>query len=99
MINITDVKVRLVGNEGGKLKGVATIVIDDSVAVHDIKLIEGNDGIFMAMPSKKMPDGEYKDLVHAINSPTREYIKESVMNAYKKAVLEAQGADRIERRA
>lgn len=95
MINITDVKVRLVGNEGGKLKGVATIVIDDSVAVHDIKLIEGNDGIFMAMPSKKMPDGEYKDLVHAINSPTREYIKESVMNAYKKSVLEAQGADRI----
>ena len=52
MVNITDVKVRLVGNEGGKLKGVATIVIDDSVAVHDIKLIEGNDGIFMAMPSK-----------------------------------------------
>ena len=99
MVNITDVKVRLVGNEGGKLKGVATIVIDDSVAVHDIKLIEGNDGIFMAMPSKKMPDGEYKDLAHAINSPTREYIKESVMNAYKKAVLEAQGADRIERRA
>ena len=99
MVNITDVKVRLVGNEGGKLKGVATIVIDDSVAVHDIKLIEGNDGIFMAMPSKKMPDGEYKDLVHAINSSTREYIKESVMNAYKKAVLEAQGADRIERRA
>lgn len=99
MVNITDVKVRLVGNEGGKLKGVATIVIDDSVAVHDIKLIEGNDGIFMAMPSKKMPDGEYKDLVHAINSPTREYIKESVMNAYKKAVLEAQGADHIERRA
>ena len=99
MVNITDVNVRLVGNEGGKLKGVATIVIDDSVAVHDIKLIEGNDGIFMAMPSKKMPDGEYKDLVHAINSPTREYIKESVMNAYKKAVLEAQGADRIERRA
>ena len=99
MVNITDVKVRLVGNEGGKLKGVATIVIDDSVAVHDIKLIEGNDGIFMAMPSKKMPDGEYKDLVHAINSPTREYIRESVMNAYKKVVLEAQGADRIERRA
>ena len=99
MVNITDVKVRLVGNEGGKLKGVATIVIDDSVAVHDIKLIEGNDGIFMAMPSKKMPDGEYKDLVHAINSPPRECIKESVMNAYKKAVLEAQGADRIERRA
>ena len=99
MVNITDVKVRLVGNEGGKLKGVATIVIDDSVAVHDIKLIEGNDGIFMAMPSKKMPDGEYKDLFHAINSPTREYIKESVMNAYKKAVLEAQGADRIERQA
>ena len=99
MVNITDAKVRLVDNEGAKLKGVATIVIDDSVAVHDIKLIEGNDGIFMAMPSKKMPDGEYKDLVHAINSPTREYIKESVMNAYKKAVLEAQGADRIERRA
>ena len=88
MVNITDVKVRLVGNEGGKLKGVATIVIDDSVAVHDIKLIEGNDGIFMAMPSKKMPDGEYKDLVHAINSPTRKYIKESVMNAYHKKIEE-----------
>lgn len=88
MINITDVRVRLVNNEGGKLKGVATVVIDDSVAVHDIKLIQGNDGVFMAMPSKKMPEGEYKDLVHAINSPTREYLKESVMNAYKKAVEE-----------
>lgn len=84
MINITDVRVRLVSNEGGKLKGVATVVIDDSVAVHDIKLIQGNDGVFMAMPPKKMSEGEYKDLVHAINSPTREYLKEKILDAYRK---------------
>lgn len=88
MINITDVRVRLTDNKGGKLKGVATIVIDDSIAVHNIKLIQGNDGVFMTMPSRKMPEGEYKDLVHAINSPTREYIKEKILDAYCKKIEE-----------
>lgn len=88
MINITDVRVRLVKTDGGKLKGVATIVIDDCFAVHDIKLIEGEKGIFMAMPSRKLPEGAYKDLVHAINSPTREYIKEKILDAYNKKIEE-----------
>jgi len=86
MPNITDVRVRLVNTDSGKLKGVATVVIDDSIAIHDIKLIEGEDGLFMAMPSKKMPDGTYKDLVHPINSQTREHLKEKVLNAYHKAL-------------
>ncbi len=86
MPNITDVRVRLVNTDSGKLKGVATVVIDDSIAIHDIKLIEGEDGLFMSMPSKKMPDGTYKDLVHPINSKTRESIKEKVLNAYRKTL-------------
>ena len=86
MPNITDVRVRLVNTDGGKLKGVATVVIDDSIAIHDIKLIEGEEGLFMAMPSKKMPDGTYKDLVHPINSQTREHIKENILAAYHKAL-------------
>lgn len=88
MINVTDVRVRLVKIDGGKLKGVASVVIDDCIAIHDIKLIEGEDGLFMSMPAKKMPDGTYKDLVHPINSQTREYLKTCVLEAYQKALDE-----------
>lgn len=88
MINVTDVRVRLVKIDGGKLKGIASVVIDDSIAIHDIKLIEGEDGLFMAMPSKKISDGEYRDIVHPINSQTREILKEKVLDAYNRALQE-----------
>ncbi len=88
MLNVTDVRVRLVKTESGKLKGVASIVIDDCFALHDIKIIESQDGVFMAMPSKKTSDGEYKDIAHPINSETREYLKSKVLEAYQRAVDE-----------
>ena len=85
-MKITDVQIRLVTTktETGKLKASASIVIDDAVAIHDIKLIEGNDGVFMAMPSRKASDGEYKDIVHPINTETRNQIIELILDAFNK---------------
>ena len=70
-MNITDVRVRKVAKEG-KMKAVVSITIDDEFVVHDIKVIEGEKGLFIAMPSKKAMDGEYRDIAHPINSGTRE---------------------------
>jgi len=84
MINITDVRVRIVRqHEEGKLKAVASIIIDDCFAVHDIKIISGNDGVFIAMPSRKTSEGDFKDIAHPINTDTREVIKEKVLEAYE----------------
>ena len=77
-MELSDVKIRLV-NQDGKLKGVASLVIDGCFAVHDIKIVEGEGGVFVAMPSRKTPDGEYKDIVHPINSQTRELFKNKVL--------------------
>lgn len=82
MLNITDVKVRKIQTESGKLKAIASITIDDCFAIHDIKVIAGESGDFIAMPSRKTPDGEYKDIVHPINTETREFIKEKILSAY-----------------
>lgn len=84
MINITDVRVRIVRqHEEGKLKAVASIIIDDCFAVHDIKIISGIDGVFIAMPSRKTSEGDFKDIAHPINTDTREVIKEKVLEAYE----------------
>ena len=74
-MKITDVRVRIVKNDTSKVKASASITIDDCFVVHDIKIIEGNDGYFMSMPSRKTPDGEFKDIVHPLNTETREQIK------------------------
>lgn len=83
-MKITDVQIRLVTTETqtGKLKASASIVIDDAVAIHDIKLIEGNEGVFMAMPSRKTPDGMFRDIAHPINSEARAQINKAVLDAY-----------------
>ena len=73
-MQITDVRVRKVAKEG-KLKAVVSITIDDEFVVHDIKVIEGEKGLFIAMPSKKALDGEYRDIAHPINTATRERIQ------------------------
>ena len=70
-LKISDVRVRLVQKEDSKLKAVASMTIDDCFVVHDIKVIEGQEGYFIAMPSRKASDGEYKDIVHPINTETR----------------------------
>jgi stage V sporulation protein G len=80
-MNITDVRIRKVAKDG-KLKAVVSITIDDEFVVHDIKVIEGEKGLFIAMPSRKAADGEYRDIAHPINSATREHIQTLVLDKY-----------------
>lgn len=88
-MNISEVRVRLVKKEEGKLKGVASITIDGCFVVHDVKILEGNEGYFIAMPSKKTPEGEYKDIVHPLNTETREMLKKVVLEEFDKAKAQA----------
>lgn len=83
-MKITGVRVRLIQKEDSKLKGVASVTFDDCFVVHDIKIIEGNDGIFIAMPSRKASDGEYKDIAHPINTETRQTIITAVLEEFNK---------------
>lgn len=83
-MTVTDVRVRKVTSEG-KMRAVASITIDEEFVIHDIKIIEGDRGLFIAMPSKKTPDGEYRDIAHPINSDTRAKLQEIILEAYEKA--------------
>ena len=87
-MQITDVRVRKVAKEG-KLKAVVSISMDEEFVVHDIKVIEGEKGLFIAMPSKKAVDGEYRDIAHPINSETREKIQSIILENYEKVLEEA----------
>ncbi len=82
-MNITDVYVRKI-NQEGKMKAIVSITIDEVFVVHDIKVIDGEKGLFIAMPSKKTADGEYRDIAHPINSATRELLQNMILEAYKK---------------
>ena len=84
-MQITDVRVRKVTKEG-KMKAVVSITIDNEFVVHDIKVIEGEKGLFIAMPSKKAADGEYRDIAHPINSSTRERIQRMILEKYEEAL-------------
>lgn len=86
-MQITDVRVRKVAKEG-KLKAVVSITLDDEFVVHDIKVIEGEKGLFIAMPSRKASDGEYRDIAHPINSGTRERIQHIILEKYEAALFE-----------
>ena len=81
-MQITDVRVRKVAKEG-KLKAVVSITMDDEFVVHDIKVIEGEKGLFIAMPSRKAADGEYRDIAHPINSDTRNMIQTLILEQYE----------------
>lgn len=83
-MNITDVRVRKISKEG-KMKAVASVTIDDEFVVHDIKVIEGDKGLFIAMPSRRSSDGEYRDVAHPINTSTRERLQAVILEAYEKA--------------
>ena len=80
LMQITDVRVRKV--KEGKMKAVVSITLDDEFAVHDIKIIEGERGLFIAMPSRKTTDGEYRDIAHPINSETRDRIQKIILEKY-----------------
>ena len=86
-MQITDVRVRKVTKEG-KLKAVVSITIDNEFVVHDIKVIEGEKGLFIAMPSRKATDGEYRDIAHPINSETREKIQGIILQKYEQVLAE-----------
>ncbi len=84
-MQITDVRIRKVEKEG-KMRAVVSITIDDEFVVHDIKVIEGEKGPFIAMPSRKAADGEYRDIAHPINSQTRERIQQIILDKYQAEV-------------
>ena len=84
---ITDVWVRKVTKEG-KLKAIVSITLENEFVVHDIKIIEGEKGLFIAMPSKKSADGEYRDIAHPNNSATREMIQSRILSAYEEALAQ-----------
>lgn len=86
-MQITDVRVRKITKEG-KMRAIVSITIDEEFVIHDIKVIEGDKGLFIAMPSKKATDGEYRDIAHPINSSTREKIQTIILEGYQKALLE-----------
>lgn len=81
-MQITDLRMRKI-EKGGKMKAVVSITIDDEFVVHDIKVIEGEKGLFIAMPSRRASDGEYRDIAHPINSQTRDNIQKMILDKYK----------------
>ena len=83
-MNITDVRVRKIEKEG-KMKAVASVTLDNEFVIHDIKVIEGDKGLFIAMPSRRSADGEYRDIAHPINTETRKHLQEIVLDAYENA--------------
>ena len=87
-MKITNVSIRKVEKEDSRMKGIASVLLDDEFAVHDIRIIEGTKGLFIAMPSRKTPDGEFKDIAHPINTDTREKIQTSILKAYEAAIEE-----------
>ena len=88
-MRITDVRVRKITKEG-KLKAIVSITLDEEFVVHDIKVIEGEKGLFIAMPSRKASDGEYRDIAHPINSSTRDFIQSMILSKYEEAIAEAE---------
>lgn len=86
-MQITDVRIRKVNSEG-KMKAVVSVTFDNEFVVHDIKVIEGQEGLFIAMPSRKTPDGEFKDIAHPINSTTREKLQSAILEEFEKAKAE-----------
>lgn len=81
-VQVTDIRIRSVEKEG-EMKAVVSITIDDEFVVHDIKIIEGEKGMFIAMPSRKASDGEYRDIAHPINTATRERLQNMILAKYR----------------
>ncbi len=84
-MKITSVNVRKIEKEGSRMKGIASVLLDDCFAIHDIRIIEGDNGLFIAMPSRKTATGEYKDIAHPINSDARKMFEDAIIEAYNNA--------------
>ena len=84
-MEITSVKIRKVEREGSRMKGIASVVVDNAIAIHDIRIIEGDNGLFIAMPSRKTATGGYRDIAHPINPDVRKMFEDAILEAYNKA--------------
>ena len=82
-MEITSVKIRKVEKEGSRMKGIASVVVDNAIAIHDIRIIEGDNGLFIAMPSRKTPAGEYRDIAHPINAEARKIFSDAILAEYE----------------
>ncbi|MEX6013132.1 septation regulator SpoVG [Mammaliicoccus sciuri] len=99
-MKVTDVRLRKIQTDG-RMKALVSITLDDAFVIHDLRVIEGNSGLFVAMPSKRTPDGEFRDIAHPINSEMRQEIQEAVMKVYDETdeviiLKSAQGASNSE---
>ena len=92
-MKITSVNVRKINKEGSRMKGIASVLLDDSFAVHDIRIIEGDNGLFIAMPSRKTATGGYRDIAHPINPEVRAMFEEAILEAYKNAEDDSEEED------
>ena len=84
-MEITSVKIRKVERENSRMKGIASVVVDNAIAIHDIRIIEGDNGLFIAMPSRKTATGGYRDIAHPINPEGRAMFEEAIFEVYKNA--------------
>ncbi|MBQ1464814.1 MAG: septation regulator SpoVG [Ruminococcus sp.] len=96
-MNITDVKIRRIMSEG-RLRAVVSITLDDMLAVHDIKVVQGDERLFVAMPSRKDENGVFRDIVHPISPSSRKLFEDTILDAYERqlAVMEAEAAEETE---
>lgn len=90
-MQVTDVRIRKI-NQEGKMKAIVSVTLNDAFVVHDVKVVEGQNGLFVAMPSKRMPDGEFKDIAHPISQEARSVIQQAVLQAYDEAEQQAEVA-------
>ncbi len=84
-MKITSVNVRKINKDSSRMKGIASVLLDDCFAIHDIRIIEGDNGLFIAMPSRKTATGGYRDIAHPINPETRSMFEKEILEAYDKA--------------
>jgi stage V sporulation protein G len=90
-LEITDVRVRKI-TEDGKMKGIVSVTFENLFVVHDIKIIEGQNGLFIAMPSRKISEGEFRDIAHPINSQMRQTLQDQILSAYEEALMQMEVA-------
>ncbi|SHJ98516.1 septation regulator SpoVG [Tepidibacter formicigenes] len=90
-MEITDVRVRKI-TEDGKMKGIVSVTFENLFVVHDIKIIEGQNGLFIAMPSRKISEGEFRDIAHPINSQMRQTLQDQILSAYEEALMQMEVA-------
>lgn len=93
-MKITDVRLRKVNNQDTRMKALASVTFDESFVIHDLRVIDGNNGLFVAMPSKRTPDGEFRDIAHPINSEMRKHVQEEVMRVYEETADAAEDKEK-----